>query len=309
MSTGAAAPITGRRPPRGLLGALVAFLLLPFPALFLLGPLGGLLALARPATFREWGLLLSVVLLGAMAGAVGDSLAQAVTLAAGLVFTGAFLALLVSRPGPALPRATAAATLTAVTLVAGCAWLGLSWEEVRSALDAQWQNGLTLLLRGSTMPAAQEATMRQGLSAMATVFPGLAFLGALAGGTLATALTGHLADRTGVDAPDPFTRFRFNDHLIWAALLALLLVMLGLPAPWDALALNLLVAWAGLYAARGLAVWLARAAGWPTPLRLALFLSAVLLLPYALGGLLVLGVADTWLDIRREQPPSEGVNS
>ena len=151
--------------------------------------------------------------------------------------------------------------------------------------------------------------MRQGLSAMATVFPCLAFLGALAGGTLATALTGHLADRTGVDAPDPFTRFRFNDHLIWAALLALLLVMLGLPAPWDALALNLLVAWAGLYAARGLAVWLARAAGWPTPLRLALFLSAVLLLPYALGGLLVLGVADTWLDIRREQPPSEGVNS
>lgn len=159
------------------------------------------------------------------------------------------------------------------------------------------------------MPAAQETTIRQGLTAMATVFPGLAFLGALAGGSLATALTGHLAARTHVNAPGSFTGFRFNDHLIWGALAALLLVRLGLSAPWDDLALNLLVAWAGLYAARGLAVWLARAADWPTPLRFALFLSAVLLLPYALGGLLVLGVADTWLDIRREQPPPEGGNS
>jgi hypothetical protein len=55
-----------------------------------------------------------------------------------------------------------------------------------------------------------------------------------------------------------------------------------------------------------MAIWAGRSGAWPAPVRIALFLSAVLLLPYALGALLVLGLADTWIDIRRDRVPPSG---
>ena len=307
MTSGAAAPASGRRHPRGLLGALVVFLLLPFPALFLLGPLGGLLALARPRTLRQWISLALVVLLAAMAATASIGLGQQVMLAGGAVFTGAFLGLLVWRPGAPFRLAVLAAIVAMGLVAAGCAWAGLGWADVRSAVDQQWQEGLTLLLSGAPVASQQETAMREAIRLMAGVYPGLAFLGAVAGGTLATALA-TLPDRGPVTiAPGPFTGFRFNDHLIWGALGSLALVLLPLAAPWTDLANSLLVVWVGLYSARGAAIWLGRAMSWPVPLRVALFLSAVLLLPYALGGLLILGLADTWIAFRRELPPPGGI--
>jgi hypothetical protein len=307
MTSGAAAPASGRRHPRGLLGALVVFLLLPFPALFLLGPLGGLMALARPSGFRQWLSLGLVLLLAGLSATAAAGLDQEVTLAAGTIFTGVFLALLVWRPGPPFRLAVAAALATAVLMVIGCAWVGFSWDEVRAAVDRQWQEGMTFLLTGSKVGAEQEAAMRQAIQLLAGIFPGVALLGAVAGGTLAAALAGGTGRNPLAEIPGPFARFRFNDHLIWGALASLALVMLPLPAPWSDLATNLLVVWAGLYVARGAAIWVARSRFLPTPVLVALFLSAVLLLPYALGALLVLGLADTWIAIRRDPPPPGGM--
>ncbi|HEX9165465.1 MAG TPA: DUF2232 domain-containing protein [Gemmatimonadales bacterium] len=281
--------------------------MLPFPALFLLGPLAGLLALARPAGFREWVSLGLVVLLAALSASASAGLRQDVTLAAGAIFTGIFLALLVWRPGAPFRLAVAAAMTTTAVVAGGCAWVGLGWEEVRAALDRQWQEGMTLLLSGAGVGAEQETAMREAIRLLAGIFPGVAFLGALAGGTLAAALAARLGRGPVVLAPGPFRRFRFNDHLIWGALGSLALVMLPLPAPWSNLITNVLVVWIGLYVARGAAIWLARSQRWPTPVLVALFLSAVLLLPYALGALLILGLADTWIEIRRELPPPGGI--
>lgn len=307
MTSGAAAPPAGRRQPRGLLGALVAFLLLPFPALFLLGPLGGLLALARPAGFREWLSLGLVLLLAGLSATASAGLGQEVTLAAGAVFTGTFLALLIWRPAPTFRVAVIAAVATAVLVTAGCIWVGLGWTEIRSAVDRQWQEGMTLLLSGAGVGTEQETAMREAIRLLAGIFPGVAFLGAVAGGCLAAAFAARLGRGPVAMPPGPFGLFRFNDHLIWGALGSLALLMLPLPAPWSDLTTNLLVVWVGLYAARGAAIWIARSQGWPVPLRVALFLSAVLLLPYALGALLVLGLADTWIAIRRELPPPGGI--
>ena len=63
----------------------------------------------------------------------------------------------------------------------------------------------------------------------------------------------------------------------------------------------------GIYGARGLAVartLLLRMAPFLTPL---LCLIALPVLPLPLSGLVILGVADTWLDLRRRMPPPEGV--
>jgi hypothetical protein len=70
----------------------------------------------------------------------------------------------------------------------------------------------------------------------------------------------------------------------------------------------MLLVWAGVYLARGTAVALSMVARWSLSFRLALFISGALLLPYAAGALMLVGLADTWLDLRRGHgPPAQGV--
>ena len=70
---------------------------------------------------------------------------------------------------------------------------------------------------------------------------------------------------------------------------------------------NLLLVWGGLYAARGLAVFSAGSARVPTPVVATLAFISLFLLPFVVGGLLLLGLADTWLDFRRRlATPSTG---
>jgi hypothetical protein len=62
---------------------------------------------------------------------------------------------------------------------------------------------------------------------------------------------------------------------------------------------NLLLVWSVLYATRGFAVLLGLAGRIPRPVAAVLALIAMFLLPFVLGGLTLLGLADTWLDFRR----------
>ena len=62
-----------------------------------------------------------------------------------------------------------------------------------------------------------------------------------------------------------------------------------------------------LYAVRGLAIVLAQAGGVAGPVAAVLGFVAVFLLPFVVGGLTLLGLADTWLDFRRRfSAPSTG---
>jgi len=297
------APVSRRRIPRGLFGALVAFLFLPFPAICLAGPLAGCLVLARPRSFREWGWLFAAVFLGAMAFGSSSSLAQEIFLAYGVAFTGMFLALRIWRPGPVLPRAAVAAIDTAALVAIGAWAFGLEWGSIRAALETQFLDALTLVTSGSVLSPDQLEQLRGTMRTMASVYPGVAILGAIAGGALASALAWYITDGRAGQQPRPFGEIRFNDHMIWGAIVTLALVMVPLPAPFAGFAANALVVWAGLYMARGAAVVGHMAGRWPLPLRISLALAALLLLPYALGGLLLLGLADTWLDFRRADPP------
>jgi hypothetical protein len=82
-----------------------------------------------------------------------------------------------------------------------------------------------------------------------------------------------------------------------------------LPEPWSLLAGNLLLFLLALYAGRGLAV--IQTALQPAPVGLAVVLSiaGALLLPLALIVATLIGLADTWLDLRRRMAPPEGATS
>jgi hypothetical protein len=310
--TGEPAPSARRRVPRGLLGALVVFLFLPFPPLFLVGPLAGRLLMARPRSVREWSWFAASVLILLLAFGFGpDAMAQKLVQAAGLVFTGTFLALLAWRPGPAFPHAVRATAFTTGVIMGGTSAAGVQWEAFRTSVRQQLADATALLPGTSAMPPEQAEAFHRMLDHVARLYPGLAVLGALAGGTLAAGLAIYVAARPGDREPGRFGHFRFNDHVIWGALLTLALAMAPLAAPWNDLVANALVVWAGLYMARGAAVLVTIWARWPGLLRIALCMLAVVLLHFALGGLLLLGLADTWLDFRRRFPPpdSQGVTA
>ena len=295
-----------RRLSRGLFGALVAYLvILPFPPLLLFGPLAGLLAVSRPGTIREWLWLgLAALVTGLALVAAPSAMTQEVSLAYAAVFTGAFVALLVWQGGPVLRQAAAAAILAALAVGVGCAVLGITWSGLTGAFRDQLQLSLAAVIDESTLPAEQAAAAREVVDLIARIFPGLAVLGAMVGGTLAAAVGHRIATRPASPAPGRFRDFRFNDHLIWGALATFGVFLLPLPAPWGEILGNLMVIWTGLYLTRGVAIASDVMAPWPVVPRVALFLSAVLLLRYALGVLLLAGVADTWIDIRRAVRPS-----
>jgi hypothetical protein len=98
----------------------------------------------------------------------------------------------------------------------------------------------------------------------------------------------------------PLGSFRFNDHLAWwlIAGLALLVVPVG---AWGVRAGgNIVMFMGGLYVLRGLAVlaWLGTtviSSGWWVAVWL---IAAILFYPVTLGTALVMGLSDTWLDLR-----------
>ena len=81
-------------------------------------------------------------------------------------------------------------------------------------------------------------------------------------------------------------------------LLAIFIVVLGM---------NLLLLLGALYTARGLAVFWAQAGRISGAVTGVLLLISMFLLPFVVGGLTLLGLADTWLDFRRRSPtPTTG---
>jgi hypothetical protein len=94
--------------------------------------------------------------------------------------------------------------------------------------------------------------------------------------------------------------FRFNDQLIWLLIAGLVLLLLPVHGVVDRIGWNALIFMGSLYLLRGAAVLLFWAAGVPTAmtLLLAALLIVFRLVPFLLTVALVVGVGDTWLDVR-----------
>jgi hypothetical protein len=202
-----------------------------------------------------------------------------------------------------LTAVAAAAATAAMLLVANRGGLerldALLSEQLRGAARnavAVWTRAVGLERVSEDLTAAVYAAAELQVK----LYPAMLGLASLAALGVAWWAYGRLG--RGEAAPlAPLREFRFRDELVW--LLIAGVVLLGLPL--DALATrlgeNLLTFMAVLYALRGAAVLLV-IGGAPGPVGLVIgALLVVFLYPFVMATAFLVGLSDTWLDIRRRR--------
>jgi hypothetical protein len=97
----------------------------------------------------------------------------------------------------------------------------------------------------------------------------------------------------------PMREFRFRDELVWLLVGAIVLLVLPLDQRVSRAGQNLLTFMAALYALRGAAVLVVLGGGAPGPLGVLLgALLVVFMTPFVMATTFLVGLSDTWLDLR-----------
>jgi hypothetical protein len=281
--------------------ALAGYLLFA-PPVFVFGPLAGLLLLSRPGTVREWIWMLAAAVWSVLWLREVGGLGAQVIRAGAVLLCGTFLALTLWRPSNGVGRALAATAGACAALVLWMRELGIGWAQLVGGVDrdlAAYQTAIGDQWR--TAGASQELIDQASavMHSVSQLYTGLLALAAIAGLRLAWAWYHRLAARPLGNPPAPFRSFGFSDQLVWGWVAAVALALVPVPEPWRLLGANLLLVLGVLYAARGLAVVAAQSRGVAGPVGAVLVLVSLFLLPFVVGGLTLLGLADTWLDFRR----------
>ncbi len=266
---------------------------------------GELVALAITAALSV-GWLLNV-------GTLPDQVLRAV-----VVITAAVFALSAAGVRQVPHRALLAVASAVVFVSAMFPVFGISWEELhwwvehgasqsaRALLAVLWATAPTgpdgLPVAGSQSLAARaEVWLEDSVQFMADYYPAIVAIQLCAGMALATALYFRMTDHPLGSALGRLRDFRFSEHLGWIAVLPLVIVLVPAFAPARLVAVNALLVMAAFYATRGaaVAVWaVARLEGNRGMLVALSLLIALLLLPIAVAGVILLGVADARLDLR-----------
>lgn len=294
---------------------LVQLLLGP---LFVLAPLGLLLAVTGAPRLRD------AVWTGAVFAAILLWLPQSLDLSdrtrdAGAMMTaGIFVALTVTTSRPLFERAMVSVTGGLAGTAAWFATIGLGWNDLAAAVRSRpWA---AMALRTPELPGGGEVlgrtpgggtvTVTDVFGAIAMIYPALLALSALAGLWSAWYWYHRISSAPAGAPPPRFREFGFSDHLIWGLVLALAATLFA-PAgsPAGIVALNLLVVMGGCYFARGLAVMTVWAARAPRLLAVLMGIVALPLLHFAMVACALVGISDTWLDLRRRMASPEGVTS
>jgi hypothetical protein len=302
--------VAGRGEPSRGWGALVAVVVAAVvlwiggDPLALISLPAGLLLLALPPR-RPGHVLLAAVALGlALAGAPGDSLWRLDRGWALLLGAWFLVALLVLPRAGFLSRALAATAATALSaggllivqrgaLAGADHMLASRLRDAATQLDAAWRAS------GAKIPPGMTDTLYRLVDARAFLAPAEAALASLA----ALAAAWWVYRRVTFEGERPLTPlrdFRFRDELIWLLIAGIgLVVVPGLGHGALRVGSNVLTFMGALYALRGLAVLLALAGG---GLGLGWVLLGVLALlsisPLVVAVTVLVGLTDTWLDLR-----------
>ena len=222
-----------------------------------------------------------------------------------LVAGGTFAALSLGVPGWRLTSralasiAVSAVAFTALIAVRADAWASLDWS-VAGEVQARFQDSIDgmLIMRGGEPLDASAASAMVWLTELTVrLFPANVALVTMAGLGVAWWLWVRLV--LGEDnGLAPLSRFGFNDHLVWLMITGLVLVTGWAGDGIGRVGANLAAFMAALYALRGFAVGLAVSGGVSFFGYSMLLLGILLAAPVVLGFAVVLGVADTWLDLR-----------
>lgn len=292
--------------------------LLAGPKGFVLGPLALLLFLSRPRSLREWMWIIISVVLGVALLRLPASLSDRTIRAAAAFFTGAFVMASLAGIRSVFNRALASVAFATAAVAGWFATMGLGWNDLReSIISTQWALYRALFAElPSTMPtrgeldsgalAGRVADITRGILTTVDYWPAIHAVFAMAGGWLAWVWYHRIASEPIGLPPRRFREFRFSDHLVWLVIFSGAALLAGVNGSAGLVAGNLLMFLLALYAGRGLAV--IRTALIPAPRALAVLLSitSIVLLPLAMVSATLIGLADTWLDIRRRLAPPEG---
>lgn len=251
------------------------------------------------------------------------SLAEQTTRSAAAFFSGAFAASTLLGIESLSSRLLLSVAAASGATVAWFAHLGIRFNGLRSGLVTEVWDSYRAMFPGlpptpfdrsalAGMSESARGALPAGLSAnvqaMGDLYPGILVVAALIGGWLAWGWYHRIAARPLGAPPQPISALRFNDQLVWALIVALALTLFKVPGTIALVASNLLLVLGALYWARGLAVTRYAMARLPAPPLFKFAVTALLVLPLAFGGWLLMGVADTWLDIRRRLEPPQGVS-
>lgn len=216
---------------------------------------------------------------------------------------GFFACVSLLRPGWRLTtRAlTAVATTTVVTGVAILlrrgAWANMEWgvgERLRGGVST-WLDLMALARDGAAVPPALVSAVYRTIELQTSVFPAMIAIESLAALGVAWWLYVRLVHRSD-DGLASVRGFGFNDHLVWLMIGALVLVASG--TEWARAGANLAVFMGALYAVRGTAV-VVFVSGGLSLFGYTMFTMGILFAaPVVIGFMLLLGIADTWLDLR-----------
>ncbi len=295
--------MTARR-PRWTTALLLTIVVLTFsvvhPIQLIMVPIAMLLLglpPRRPAMIAVAAVLAALVFLGA-----GQDALWYAGRGWSLLLGGWFILAIVLLPGSGFTlralAATAAAAGSAAVIVAVLGgWSELDWtialhyREVAEAMRQAWP-----------ALAESDAVVRQAAELPARLFPAL--LGVASVAALGVSWTVYRAMARQGEPLGRLAEFRFPDALVWVLIagLGLLVLPMAGAAGWaPRLGSNLVFFMGALYALRGLAVLVAvilALVGPQVPVLVVLGVVGVVLYPIVVAGTLLLGVTDTWLDLR-----------
>ncbi|GMR12305.1 MAG: hypothetical protein BMS9Abin29_0494 [Gemmatimonadota bacterium] len=150
---------------------------------------------------------------------------------------------------------------------------------------------------GAQLPERLVTAAYRSAEQHSRAFPALLGLSSLA--ALGVAWWGYVRLALGNDkGVGPLRDFRFNDHLVWLFIGGLVVLGLGSTEAAERAGTNIVVFMGGLYAMRGAAVVVFLSGGLSLMGFILVVFGVLLLGPLLFLGALVVGLGDTWLDLR-----------
>lgn len=144
-----------------------------------------------------------------------------------------------------------------------------------------------------TMAAVVDSTTQ----AWQHLYPGAVLIASLC--ALGVAWWGYVRLAQGSDLGlGPLREFRFNDQLVWVAIIAVGLLLWEAPEFGNRLGANALLFMSALYAARGAAVVVFVMGGVSLTGGVLFTLAMLLVAPYVISLAVFIGLGDTWLHVR-----------
>lgn len=178
-------------------------------------------------------------------------------------------------------------------------WQTVDWaftDRMRASVGTAMQL-LTVLREGESLSPAVMATVYEAVEAQAAVFPAMLAIASMAG--LSVAWWVYVRLTAGSDqGVGPMKDFRFNDHLVWIFIGGLVLLVLRWGDAEARIGANAVVFMGLLYALRGAAVVMFLSSGLSVFGYLLVGFGLVFVPPAVLGAAMLVGIGDTWLDIR-----------